>query len=179
MLKVCTSNRGKAAEICRILGLEGEAIKLALTEIQATDPAIVVRAKAAEAFAKLGEPVLVDDTGLALDALKGFPGALVAWVLESGGVELLHRMIPPGADNRAVATTAIGYADAAGIEVFVGEVLGTVLAKPLGEDGFGFDSVFVPEGRSATFAQMSQQEKDALSPRRLALDQLSRFLRER
>lgn len=179
MLKICTSNRSKAAEISRILDVDGEAVSVALTEIQTLDPAVVSRAKASEAFAKLGVPVLVDDTGLSLEALNGFPGALVAWVLGSGGGELLHRMLPAGASARAIATTAIGYADLHGTEVFVGAVPGIISATPMGDQGFGFDTVFIPDGTNKTLAQMTAVEKDAISPRRLALDHLARFLAHR
>ncbi len=72
-----TGNAGKAREVAAILGTAVERLDLELPEIQALDVAEVVRHKAATAFARAGRPVVVEDTGLYLDALGGLPGALV------------------------------------------------------------------------------------------------------
>ncbi|MCY1649190.1 non-canonical purine NTP pyrophosphatase [Caulobacter sp. SL161] len=175
-MKLCTSNKCKAAEVARILAMPVEPVKVVLDEIQAIDPVVVSRAKAAQAFRELGVPVIVDDTALCLDGLNGFPGALIAWVLDSGGLELIHRMLPPGAEKGARAVTVICYADEGGVEAFVGEVAGEVIAAPRGENGFGFDAVFVPAGQGLTFAEMASEAKDHLSPRGQALRQLAAFL---
>ncbi|HKR24979.1 MAG TPA: non-canonical purine NTP pyrophosphatase [Allosphingosinicella sp.] len=176
---LCTGNRGKLLEVSRILDMPLDSASPDLDEIQGLDALLVCRRKAAEAFALLGRPVLVDDTALHLAALGGFPGALVTWAIESGGPELLHRMLPPGASPAASAVTVIGYADEAGVETFAGALAGHVVAAPRGAEGFGFDPVFVPEGEERTLAEMSAAEKDSLSPRGRALRQAAAFLRAR
>jgi non-canonical purine NTP pyrophosphatase (RdgB/HAM1 family) len=177
-LHLCTSNADKAREFSEILRRPITALSLELEEIQSLDPRVVAGRKALQAFAICGAPVMVDDTGLALDALGGFPGALVTWVLRAGGVEMLHRMLPPEASAAARVTTAIGFADAAGARVFVAAVRGEVITTPRGRHGFGFDAIFVPEGQRRTLAELGSRAKNAMSSRRLALDQMVTFLEQ-
>lgn len=175
-LVLCTSNASKVAEFSRIIDRPLTMRRLDLDEIQALDPADVSRRKARQAYERIGTPVIVDDTGLHLTALDGFPGALVAWALKSGGPAVLHRMLPPGGSAEAVAITSIGYADGGCVTVFIGRVEGRVIAVPRGNNGFGFDPVFVPNGMDRSFAELSDDEKDAISPRKLACLQLRSFL---
>lgn len=137
------------------------------------------RLKAADAYRQLQRPVIVDDTGLSLESLGGFPGALIAWVLETGDAGLLHRMLPPGGSDAAIASTVIGYADVDGVEVFASSLRGRILAEPRGSGGFGFDAMFLPDGYSSTLAEMSDAEKDACSPRGAALRALREYLESR
>lgn len=176
---ICTSNEGKRAECERILGVALVAAPADIDEIQGMDPEVVCRDKAARAFALLGRPVIVDDTGLGLFALGGFPGALITWATGAGGNEILHRMLPEGASADAEVVTAIGFADAGGVHVFVGRSRGTVLAQSRGSQGFGFDDIFVPEGGDRTLAEMDAAAKDAISPRGQALAALAAFLNSR
>jgi len=178
-IHICTSNANKVREFERILGISLTSSGIDVDEIQSIDTEEVCRRKAEAAFAALGHPVLVDDTGFELSALDGFPGALVTWALKGGTTAILHRMLPPSADEGAKVVTAIGYADEAGVHAFCGAVAGTVIAVPRGANGFGFDEVFVPEGETRTLAEMSDAEKDAISPRGIALASLAAFLRER
>ena len=166
-------------EFERILGVSLELAEVDLAEIQAVDTEEVCRAKAALAFAKVGDPVIVDDTGFELAALRGFPGALVTWVLEAGGLELLHRMLPAESAPIATAVTCIGLADENGVQIFTGRVTGTVLSTPRGIGGFGFDPVFVPDGETSSLAEMKDADKDRHSPRGLALAKLAEFLGQR
>lgn len=175
-LCLCTSNDGKRREFERILNRTLELAPLNLTEIQSLDTEAVCFAKAEAAYSLLQKPVLVDDTGFEVAALGAFPGALVTWVLDAGGAALLHRLIPTESNADATAVTCIGLATDTGVKVFTGRVSGTVLAEPRGGNGFGFDSIFVPTGTAYTFAEMSNEEKDAYSPRGLALEQLAEFL---
>jgi non-canonical purine NTP pyrophosphatase (RdgB/HAM1 family) len=175
-IAICTGNAGKRAEFERIMQRPLSAVSIELDEIQEIDTEAVCRAKAAQAFSVLQRPIIVDDTGFELEALNGFPGALVAWVLHASGPEILHRMLPDHSVTTAIAVTAIGFADASGIRTFVGRVSGAVLPTARGTNGFGFDPVFVPSGSVRTFAEMDDEEKDGLSPRGAALAQLSKWL---
>jgi non-canonical purine NTP pyrophosphatase (RdgB/HAM1 family) len=116
--------------------------------------------------------VIVEDTGLYLDALNGLPGALVRWFLVTIGPAGICALIPAGADRRATARTAVALCDGGGVEVFVGETPGVVAAAPAGAGGFGWDPIFRPDGASRTFAEMDQAEKNVYSMRRQALEGL-------
>ncbi|WP_425074104.1 RdgB/HAM1 family non-canonical purine NTP pyrophosphatase [Sagittula sp. S175] len=175
-IKVITGNKGKAAELSAMLGCELECHKLDLPEIQSLDVAEVAREKAAAAYALVGAPVIVDDTGMSLDAMGGFPGALVAWMLDATGNDGVLKLLA-GEDNRAATvTTALGYADENGVQVFVGAVEGTIPTEERGTDGFGYDPIFIPAGHEATFAEMDADTKNSLSMRKRAADKLRAFL---
>jgi XTP/dITP diphosphohydrolase len=175
-LRLASGNLAKLAEIQDILGVQVDGVRLNLIEIQALDPADVARAKASEAYKIVGEPIIVDDTGLAIDALGGLPGAFVVWFLETIGAAGIAGILPQGMRRSATATTAIAYADRTGVTVFVGSVSGVISETPRGDRGFGFDSIFVPEGANCTYAEMEFIEKNLTSMRTQALVQLRDFL---
>src|SRR5215210_2407880 len=155
-----TTNEYKRREVEEILGFELERADLDLPEIQAIDPAEVAADKARAAREALGAPVLpvlVEDSGLMVDAWGGFPGALTKWLMKSVGNEGLLRMFAPGEDRSARAVCVVALAEADGkVRTFRGVVLGTVAESPRGEGGFGYDPVFVPHGSSMTYAEMGE-----------------------
>src|SRR6266702_250180 len=107
-ITLITGNTGKAAEFAVMLGIEVTAVKADLAEIQDLDVGQVAARKAADAFAQVGEPVLVDDTGLSIDAWNGLPGALVVWFIETVGAEGILKMAERLTSRRATAVTALG-----------------------------------------------------------------------
>lgn len=167
-----TSNAGKVREVEAILGAPVEQLDLDVPEIQTLDVEVVVRQKALAAFAAAGRPVLVEDTGLYLDALHGLPGALVRWFLATIGPEGICTLIPPGVDRGARARTALALCDGETVEVLTGEVPGLIVPGPRGEGGFGWDPIFQPIGTTRTFAEMDWEEKNVYSMRRKALEDL-------
>jgi non-canonical purine NTP pyrophosphatase (RdgB/HAM1 family) len=171
-----TGNEGKAREYATLLGIEVNAVKEDLIEIQSLDVVEVVKHKVQDAYSKLKVPVLVDDTGLSLNAWNGLPGALVAWFLESVGARGILDMAAGVTDRTATVTTALGYADPTGVRVFTGTLQGTLATERRGNSGFGYDSIFVPANGTLTFAEMSSEQKNAISHRRLAVDELRKGL---
>jgi XTP/dITP diphosphohydrolase len=171
-IALVTGNAGKAAEYAAMLGLEVTAAKAEVAEIQSLDVAEVAARKAADAYAQLGVPVLVDDSGLSVHAWNGLPGALVTWFLGTVGPEGILAMGAGLTDRGATVTTALGYATADGVRVFLGTADGSLAAEPRGTSGFGYDSIFVPDADSGrrTYAQMTSGEKNEVSHRRRAVD---------
>jgi non-canonical purine NTP pyrophosphatase (RdgB/HAM1 family) len=167
-----SSNPGKVREVEAILGTPVEQLELDLPEIQALDVAEVARYKAMTAFERAGQPVLVEDTGLYIEALRGLPGALVRWFLATIGPGGICNLIPEGADRSARARTAVAYCDGGNVEIFTGEMSGVIVLKPAGDGGFGWDPIFQPAGASRTFAEMDMAEKTIYSMRRQALEHL-------
>lgn len=167
-----TGNAGKAAEYAALLGIDVTPVKAGLTEIQSLDVAEVAAHKAVEAYAQLCEPVLADDTGLAVHAWNGLPGALVAWFLSTVGTQGILDMAAGLTDRRATVAVALGYADAGGVRVFTGSVDGALATEPRGTSGFGYDSIFIPDrdAGSRTWAEMTAEEKNQISHRRRAVD---------
>lgn len=170
-----TSRAEKAQEAVR-LGFHIERLDLDLPEPQALDPSEIVEAKAREAYRRLSRPVLVEDSGLSIRAWGGFPGALVKWLEQSAGVGALARMLDGFPDRGATAVCAIAYCDGAEVMSARGESHGSIAPSPRGGEGFGWDTIFVPQGSDRTFAEMARAEKDSVSHRRRAWDALAQKL---
>lgn len=172
MLTFITSSANKLAEVERILGRPLAREALALEEIQAIELEPVVRHKARQAYAQLRRPVLVEDTGLAFAAWNGLPGALIKWFLSALGPEGICRLLRGETNRAASATTLFAYCDGTDCRVFAGTVAGAIPESPRGINGFGWDAIFQPLGSERTFAEMTSEEKDRFSMRRLALETL-------
>lgn len=83
---------------------------------------------------------------------------------------------PAGGDEQVRQPTAIGYADEAGVQVVTGTLNGTLTTELCGTNGFGYDPIFIPDGHHRTYAEMSSEEKNAVSHRRLAVEELRKAL---
>lgn len=174
-----TSNRNKIREARRILGMQIKHKAIKLDEIQSMDSKVVAAHKARAAHAILKRPVIVEDTGLYIDGLGGFPGALVKWAVDGIGYERLCRLVDLCKNRQAHADTCIALCDGKKVKIFSGRVRGRISSMPQGSGNFGWDCIFVPEGFNETFAQMSPEEKDSLSMRRIAFSKLSKFISSR
>ena len=167
-----TSNRNKWQEAQRILGYAIERVELDLEEVQAETVAEVALFKARAAFAKLQRPVIVEDAGVELLGLGGFPGPYIKYWEKLGGLASICRAADGLGDRRVRAVCALGICSEAGSDVVEGAVDGALSLRPRGESGFGWDAIFVPKGEGRTFGEMSPAEKDARSHRRKAWERL-------
>jgi len=168
-----TGNKNKLQEVNNILESPLEQIEIDLDEIQATEVEDVVKKKAEEAFKQTGKPVLVEDTGLYFEALNGFPGALIKWLLDSIGNEGIVNLLSTKENRKAYAKTVFGYFNGKETHLFVGKLEGVIPTKIQGDNGFGWDPLFIPEGSDKSFAEMSSGEKNKISMRKMALKQLN------
>ena len=159
-----TGNPGKLAEARRLAGRAVEAIAVDLPEIQSLSFEEVLREKLAAAHAGAGRPVVVEEAGLELAAMNGFPGPLVRWMLEAVGAEGIARAALALDEPRARAVSLLAWTDGARVVLGRGETAGTIVA-PRGGNGFGFDPVFLPDGSERTFGEMTGEEKDRFSHR--------------
>jgi len=176
-----TTNEYKRREVQEILGVVLERADLDLPEIQAIDPAEVAAEKARAAREALGGPdlpVLVEDSGLMVEAWEGFPGAFTKWLMQSVGNEGLLRMLGSDEDRSAKAVCVVALAERDGnVRTFRGEVPGALAQRPRGSGGFGYDPIFVPEWSSLTYAEMGEG-KNADSHRARAFRALRGWLGE-
>lgn len=168
-----TQSANKLEEAQRILRTQIENYEIDLPEIQAVDVEDVVIYKVKFAYAVIRKPIMIEDTGLYINALNGLPGALIKWFVERIGVDGLCKIMESFDDKSAVAKTIIATYDGSGPpRVFVGEIHGSIASRPRGNQGFGWDAVFIPMQAAKTFAEMSPEEKDAFSMRRIALEKM-------
>jgi XTP/dITP diphosphohydrolase len=142
-------------------------------------------AKARDAFRATGLPSVADDSGLEVDALNGMPGVLSArWSGRHGedlaNTALLLAQLQDVPDSRrgAAFVSACALVSSSGEVVVRGVWPGSIVGEPRGDGGFGYDPVFLPSGSSRTAAELTPDEKDAVSHRGRALAALLPSLRE-
>jgi XTP/dITP diphosphohydrolase len=143
------------------------------------------RKKAMALHRHTGQPALADDTGLEVDALQGAPGVHTARfagpdATPSDNNEKLLRALREADTRRARFRTVVAFvADGDDTHYFEGVCEGSIADAPRGEQGFGYDPLFVPDGEQRTFAEMSAAQKNAISHRKRALHRFATFLHER
>ena len=151
-------------------------------EIEETGTTFIenARIKAETISSKTGVNVFADDSGLVIEALDGAPGVYSARYAGTGKSEdniakVLQEL--EGVTNRNAYFIAVFCLILDGKEyLFEGRVNGTIATEILGADGFGYDPIFIPEGYTSSFAQMSAEEKNSMSHRGRAVEQLNEFL---
>ena len=176
-LEVATGNRNKLDELRRLLpGYEVVGKRLSIEEIQSLDPYKVVSHKAIEAYkANDFNPILVEETSLALRGLGGRPGTYIKDFTEDSE---MRRMIAEswlkGRDRAALAKVLIAVFDGSEVQIREGNTAGRIGESLRGSNGFGWDDMFIPEGDNRTFAEISDDEKDRHSMRKKAMHRAAR-----
>lgn len=168
-----TGNKDKLREVNEILQTPLEQIDVDLDEIQAIDVEVVAKQKAIEAYRRVGKSVLVEDTGLSFAALNNFPGALIKWFLDSLSVDGIFEVLKNYENREVFAETTFAFFDGEKVHVFSSKLEGSVPLASRGNEGFGWDALFVPKGHTKSFAEMNSKEKNEISTRRLALEKLA------
>jgi len=172
-----TGNKSKFAEGKSVLP-ELEQFEIDLPEIQEFDARLIIKAKLREAFQHHQGEFIVEDTSLYLECLNGLPGPLIKWFLQTIGNTGLADLVDRFKNSKATARTLIGYAKSSNeVYFFEGKIDGHIVS-PQGEAGFGWDSIFQPTGHEKTFKEMGIEEKNKISMRRIAFDQLKTFLKQ-
>eukprot|EP00611_Tribonema_gayanum_P018965 TRINITY_DN3230_c1_g1_i1.p2 TRINITY_DN3230_c1_g1~~TRINITY_DN3230_c1_g1_i1.p2 ORF type:complete len:296 (+),score=116.66 TRINITY_DN3230_c1_g1_i1:71-889(+) len=175
-----TGNAKKLEEVRKILGaslpFELTSAKVDLPELQG-EPADIAREKCRIAAARTGGAVMVEDTGLCFTALQGLPGPYIKWFLDKCGHDGLNSMLQGFDDHGAYAQCTFAFCAGPGqqVHIFDGRTAGRIV-PPRGPPDFGWDPIFEPEGRGETYAEMAKEEKNMISHRFRALDQLRQHL---
>ena len=178
---LATRNAGKVVELRRILEAAGLDIELVgmdefpdVPDVVETGATFAENAllKARAVHEATGLTAVADDSGLVVEALNGMPGILSArWAGRHGddkaNLELVLAQLSDLTDERrgAAFVCAAAAVGPSGEEVAAGTIVGSLLREPRGTNGFGYDPIFVPDGYAITTAEMSADEKDAISHR--------------
>jgi XTP/dITP diphosphohydrolase len=184
-LLLASRNADKLAELRRIIGPEVPGLSVlglddvpAYAEIPETGATFADNAliKAREGFRQTGLPTIADDSGLAVDALNGMPGVLSArWSGRHGddqaNLRLVLGQLADTPDDRlgAAFVCAVALVSSSGEVVVDGRMPGRLVREPRGDNGFGYDPIFAPDGYSVTSAELPSADKDAISHRGKAL----------
>jgi len=176
-----TGNKHKFMEAERILkehGISIDQFDLPHNEIRAESCEEVARNSLHSLHRHIDVPFFVEDAGLFVKALNGFPGTFSAWVFKKIGNEGILKLMENKENRDAVFRSAIGvfYNDES--KILSGEVKGKIAPKAKGSEGFGFDPIFTPEGYKKTFAE-DRRLKFINSHRKNALDKMVHWLETR
>jgi XTP/dITP diphosphohydrolase len=152
-------------------------------EIQSNSLVEIAKSSVLDAFKRCHLPIIVEDAGLFIDALKGFPGAYAAQAYKTVGNKGLLKLMEGVEDRKAVFRSAIAYCDseAKAPMVFEGEEEGEITmdeSSGSGESGFGFDPIFQPSGSAKTFAEMTLEEKNGFSHRAKAVRKFAEWYKK-
>lgn len=182
-----TNNPNKVEEIRGLLpgGFYIVSLSEAGIDIDIPEPHDTLEANASEKsktiYRLIAENCFSEDTGLETEALNGEPGVKSARYAGeekkfNANIEKLLRALDGAVNRRARFRTVISLIINGTEQLFSGICEGEISLKPKGENGFGYDSVFIPAGDIRTFAEMSLEDKNHFSHRKKAFDQLLTFL---
>ena len=187
-LVFATNNKNKILEVQQLLTDSIEIISLenigCFEEIPETADTIEENAimKANYVTQKYGYNCFADDTGLEVDALNGAPGVFSARYAgeqrsSDENMDKLLNALANTTNRKAHFKTIIALNLNGKQHLFTGIAKGEITLKKIGNQGFGYDPIFIPEGHTATFAQLSLEEKGLISHRGKATEQLINFLK--
>jgi non-canonical purine NTP pyrophosphatase (RdgB/HAM1 family) len=172
-----TGNQGKADFLAKYLDLDIPHQEVDLDELQSLDLHEIVEHKIKQAYSIVKKPVLVEDVSLVIEAMGQLPGPFIKWFLESMGLEGICKLARNYENDNAVGRVCFAYYDGQVLEFFDGKAEGIVPEKPRGNNGFGWDSIFIPKGAGKTYAEMDDVEIEKYGIRTSTVyPQIRRFL---
>ena len=153
-----TGNQNKADYLSKYLGHPVDHVKLNLDEIQSMDLNEIVEHKVRQAYELIKKPVIVEDVALEFDALDGLPGPFIKFFVEKVPFEVICAMIGNGLTRKATARCVFGYFDGEDLELFEGSLNGEIAETPSGNNGYGWDKIFIPQGYTVTRASLDEED---------------------
>ncbi|MFH1835362.1 MAG: XTP/dITP diphosphatase [Methanobacteriota archaeon] len=166
-----TGNKHKVSEANEIggeFGVSFKQIECPYPELRSDSISEVAKEGARFVFNKIGKPVVVEDSGLFIQALDDFPGTYSAFVFSKIGNFGILKLMDDTSNRTAEFRSCIAFYDGKTLKSFVGSVKGDITEKPVGENGFGYDPLFIPNGCGKTFAE-DQETKKKVSHRSKAV----------
>lgn len=182
MFTLITGNEQKIKEFELILkgtGIRFEVLRAEKPELRSDAPCEIVKVAAKTFSERLRKAVVVEDSGLFIDALKGFPGTCTKYVHERIGNRGILRLMKGEKNRRCRYRSAIGYCEPGKEPVcFLGTEEGKIAEKEKGKIGWGQDPIFIPKGSSRTYGELRKRE-DLNLFRKEAILKLAKFLTSR
>ena len=176
-----TGNKNKLKEAKIILSKYP--IKLVMAEhkkieIQSESIEKIALYAAKMAFRDLRKPLVVEDDGLFISALKGFPGPYSSYIFKTIGLKGILRLLKNIHNRKAYFKSVVAYIDSRLSEpmLFKGVVHGNISSEIRGNNGFGYDPIFIPDGYSKTFGEISIEEKTKISHRYFSFKKFAEWI---
>lgn len=176
-LAFASTNENKYREIRSILSARGisvELVQISPVEVQSDSMNEIVAEKVKSAFGLVRRPVIVEDDGLFIDSLKGFPGQYSSFVFKTIGNAGILKLLAGTANRSASFRSMIAYYDGQEMSISEGKVDGSISDR-ITEGGWGYDPIFVPERAVLTFAQLGER-KNEYSHRMKALQKFADWI---
>ncbi|MSR71713.1 MAG: non-canonical purine NTP pyrophosphatase [Candidatus Taylorbacteria bacterium] len=170
-----TGNQNKADYLAKYLGFPVDHVKLDLDEIQSLDLKDIVEHKVRQAYERIGKPVIVEDVSLEFAALGKLPGTFIKFFVDEVPFETICSMID-GKTRKATARCVFGYFDGKDLQLFEGGLDGEVAKTPSGENGYGWDKVFIPQGYTVTRASLDEKDYQKTYLQIKPFEKLKKFL---
>lgn len=174
-LTFVTGNQSKAEYLSKYLDFPIVHQKIDLDEIQSLDLREVVEYKVRQAYDVIKSPVIVEDVSLEFAALGRLPGTFIKFFVEEIPFQEICDLLN-GKSRHAVAKCIFGYCDDKEPVLFEGHLDGRIAQKPAGNNGYGWDQIFIPEGYYITRAQMNSEEYKKSYLQVKPFEKLKRFL---
>ena len=172
-----STNHKKYCEVQSILStydrITVDFVQTELTEVQSDSLEGIAKEKAKDAFNKVARPVIVEDDGLFIDTLDGFPGPYSSYVFKTIGNAGILKLLSDLSSRSASFRSMIAFHDGKDLSIFEGKIDGRISDRIM-EGGWGYDPIFVPAGTNLTFAKL-KDEKNKYSHRKMALEKFARW----
>jgi XTP/dITP diphosphohydrolase len=185
MKEVCfiTGNKGKVLEATQKLSSLGVRVvqkDLGYPEVQADSLEEVAAFGVSYVQKTFHSSFMLEDAGLFIDILQGFPGVYSKYVFLTLGLDGILRLLQTAANRKAVFRSVYAYSEPGEKPLIVlGECHGMIAVEKRGTHGFGYDPIFLPDGSEKTFGEMTVEEKNRYSHRGNALEKLMKVLQEK
>jgi len=178
-----TSNPHKFREVKSIFSsynLNLKHLKVKTTEIQSENLEEIAKNSLSQVLSKYNQPIFVEDAGLFVKALKGFPGPYSSYVYKTVGVEGILKLMKNINNRKAFFLSVVVFGKPnTKPKIFTGKVEGEITFNVRGSGGFGFDPIFQPQKLKKTFSEMTLEEKNKYSHRAEAIRKLIKWLLQR
>jgi XTP/dITP diphosphohydrolase len=144
--------------------------RFSLTEIQSDDIESIAIEKAKSAFNIVKVPILIEDDGLFIKSLKGFPGPYSSFIYDTIGNKGLLNLLKGKNERNAIFKSVFVYNDGTSLKLFEGKINGRISTK-ISKGGWGFDPIFIPKKSNISLGKLQTKlEKNKYSHRRIALE---------
>ena len=172
-----STNQNKFLEVQSILSTRNISVdfsQIHLVEIQSDSLEEIAREKVKTAFAKVGRQVIVEDDGLFIDSLSGFPGQYSSFVFRTIGNDGILKLLAGSANRSAYFHSVIAFYNGITLSISDGRVDGRISDRVTEDGGWGYDPIFVPNGTDLTFAEL-KKNKNEYSHRKRALEKFAQW----
>jgi XTP/dITP diphosphohydrolase len=172
-----STNLNKYLEVESILSTRNISVDFSqtrLVEVQSESLEEIAKEKAKSAFARIGRPVIVEDDGLFINSLGGFPGQYSSFVFNTIGNDGILKLLAGSVKRSAYFRSLIAFHDGKTFSISEGRVDGRISDRIREQGGWGYDPIFVPAGTNLTFAQL-KKSKNEYSHRRRALEKFAQW----